>query len=187
MTGNGDKGRIEKLKTGDEPTLKGIYTELFNPCREWVNKRFSIRNEEFEDIFQDAVIILYEAAIDGKLDNLKCNLKTYLFAICRNQLLKKHRLEKRVDAKELEIEIHFREWMEDATENIKAIDVKNQINQLNEPCKSILTMAYYHNSDGKTIADELEYSSKEALKVQKSRCLKYLKQKIELLWKKTLS
>ena len=172
---------IERLKNGDENAFRKLYHLFYQSCKQWVKKHFDFENALFEDVFQDSMVVLYEGARDGKLDDLSCTIKTYLFAICRNQMLKQFKLQKRQDEKVDEVIIHQREWMEKDDLNQEKVDqVKMIITNTEEPCRSILKLFYY---DGKSI-DEISvilgYSNKNVVKVQKSRCLGYLKEKV---WK----
>ena len=51
----------------------------------YLRNTFSLSREDCEDVFQEASIILYRAAVDGKLDNLASSLYTYFIGICNNK------------------------------------------------------------------------------------------------------
>ena len=51
----------------------------------YLHNAFSLRLEDCEDVFQEASIVLYNAAVDGKLDGLKSSLYTYFIGICKNK------------------------------------------------------------------------------------------------------
>jgi len=172
---------IDRLARGDEGAFKEVYDRHKKDARNWLVKHFGT-GFLFEDVYQDSVIVLYEAALDGKLEGLTCSLKTYLFAVCRNQLLKMFKLQKRQDSQVDVIEVYYRGWMEpDEEENERVEQLKEFFGEMKEPCKSILKLYYYQSMSLQQIAEVLNYSDKNVLKVQKSRCIKYLKEKV---WKK---
>lgn len=176
-----DKELIERLSKGDEDAFRQIYRSHKREANDWLIKHFG-DGFSFEDVYQESVIILYEAALDGKLSQLSCALKTYLFAICRNQLLNAFKLQKRQDSKVDEVTIYYREWINpDESDQDKVELVKETIYGMEDPCKSILTLFYYQGKSIEEMAVELGYADKNVVKVQKSRCLKYLK---EWVWKK---
>ena len=172
---------IGRLKRGDEKAFKKLYHLFYGSCSQWVSKHFDVDTDLFEDVYQDAMIVLFEAARDGKLDQLTCSIKTYLFAICRNQMLRQFKLQKRQDDKVDEVAIYQREWIEQEEGDSEKVDlVKKSMAKMEEPCKSILSLFYYDGLNIDEIASALGYSNKNVVKVQKSRCLSYLKQRI---WK----
>ncbi|WP_436517213.1 RNA polymerase sigma factor [Ekhidna sp. To15] len=181
MEATSERNIIDRLSQGDEHAFKKVYSLYKKEARNWLMKHFGDDNL-FEDVYQDAVIVLYEAALDGKLADLKCTLKTYLFAVCRNQLLKRFKLQKRQDDKVDEVQIYYREWVEEEEgENELTQQLKEHFTAMKEPCKSILKLFYYQSMSLQQIAVTLGYSDKNVLKVQKSRCVRYLKEKV---WKK---
>ncbi|WP_425390482.1 RNA polymerase sigma factor [Ekhidna sp.] len=175
-----DKNVIDRLAQGDEAAFKEVYNTYKEESRNWLIKHFGT-DFSFEDVYQDSVIVLYEAALDGKLKDLTCTLKTYLFAVCRNQLLKRFKMQRRQDDKVDQIKVYYREWLEEEeNENGLINQLKKHFGEMKEPCKSILKMFYYQSMSLEQIAETLKYSDKNVLKVQKSRCVKYLKDKV---WK----
>lgn len=77
----------------DEKVIRYIFNEHFNTI-----KRFIAHNngthEDAEDVFQDAVLIIYEKARDKDL-NLECSFKTFIYSVSRHiwfQKLEKNRI-----------------------------------------------------------------------------------------------
>ena len=79
-----------------------------------------------------------------------------------------------------EVATYQREWLDvDIGEDERISKVVEALNKLKEPCRTIVTLDYYHNMDNASIAAKLNYESKEVVKVQKSRCMNYLR---KLIW-----
>ncbi|HOW26743.1 MAG TPA: sigma-70 family RNA polymerase sigma factor [Bacteroidales bacterium] len=77
----------------DEKVIRYIFNEHFNTI-----KRFIAHNngthEDAEDVFQDAVLIIYEKVRDKDL-NLECSFKTFIYSVSRHiwfQKLEKNRI-----------------------------------------------------------------------------------------------
>ncbi|MEM7297044.1 MAG: sigma-70 family RNA polymerase sigma factor [Bacteroidota bacterium] len=181
MNKSSEKELIAKLSQGNETSFREVYRVYKSEAKDWLSKHFG-QDYSFEDVYQESVIALYEAALDGKLNELSCSLKTYLFAICRNQLLNSFKLQKRQDSKVDEVTAYYREWLDNDEADVEKVEmVKRTLEKMKEPCKSILILFYYQGKTIDKLAVELGYSDKNVVKVQKSRCLKYLKEQV---WKK---
>ena len=70
-------------------TINAIEKGKFDPSLPLAFKAARLFELAIEDIFQDALIALYENAQNGKLDTIKSSLKTYLFSISKFMLFKK--------------------------------------------------------------------------------------------------
>ncbi|MBU2652344.1 MAG: sigma-70 family RNA polymerase sigma factor [Bacteroidetes bacterium] len=78
---------IRGLMDMDRGVIQYIVEEFFPSVSYYViNNRG--REEDAEDIFQDAMVVILKRLKEGEL-NLHCSLKTYVYAICRNLWLKK--------------------------------------------------------------------------------------------------
>ena len=163
---------IAKLKIGDEQTLKDIYLTNKKPFFLFA-ARYQLANDDVLDTYQDAIIALCENAKKGKIDDLKSSIQTYLFAIGKFMIFKKLKNKKEFIAIDDNLGDNF-EWIE--------IEENNQINQLGaaikklgEQCQNVLRLFYYEEKKLDEIQSILNYSNKDVLKAQKSRCLKQLK------------
>lgn len=132
--------------------------------------------DEAVDIYQESFLALYRNVAQRKLTQLTCSLKTYLFRIGRNLLLKQCRQKKGeyltrsadlpIDATE---EPENPEWM-------RKQEIANRvIASLEEPCHTVLTLYYWHRKSMKEIADALQYKNDQVAKNKKGSCLKKLK------------
>lgn len=94
-----DKQLISQLKSRDRNALKDVYMDYKSEFFRFAY-RYQANNDILEDIFQDALIALYENAQMGKLDNLKSSVKTYLFGIGKFMIFKKFRDTKEITTDE---------------------------------------------------------------------------------------
>ena len=143
---------------------------------------------ELEDVFQDAVIVLYEKITKGNFE-LTCSFQTYINTVCRNQLL--------TTLKKTEIKVDFIENNEDDDDNselsyLNITDSLDVIDNTNEPyfqaiekallkikdagghCYELLTLFWYHKKSMSELAETFGYSNADNTKNQKARCQKRL-------------
>jgi len=163
---------IEGLRKGDKHVLKHIYT---NNRLAFIGfaKKYPIAESDVIDIYQDAIIALRENAINGKIDNLKSELKTYLFSIGKYMIYDRLKKQKKMHLVE-DISSFIKD--EDAfTFNINN-ELTNEQKQLQvafkalgQKCKDVLTLFYYRGFNLEEIMNTLNYTNKDVVKSQKSR------------------
>ena len=165
---------IAQLKSGDEETLKEIYLANKKPFFLFAT-RYQISEEDLLDIYQDAIIALYENAKKGKIDDLKSGINTYLFAIGKFMIFKRFKNKKDTITLD-EIDISQIDWEEmEEKEEAQLTLLRSAINKLGEQCQNVLRLFYFEEKKLDEIQSILSYSNKDVLKAQKSRCLKQLK------------
>ena len=168
---------ISLLEKGDKSVLTKIYIDNKVSFISYAHK-FSISEEVIVDIYQDATIALYENAIGGKMNNLKCSIKTYLFSIGKNMIYEQLRKENKTTMLNTDIlKEAYNEEVEFDNEplNQYQLELQNGFKQLGEQCKKILTLFYYQGYTLDEIKIALNYDKKDVVKSQKSRCLAKLK------------
>lgn len=167
---------LKGLAHNDSKAIESIYKDNFNMVLAFIiNNNGSY--DEAKDIFQEAMITLYEKA---KSDSfvLTCQVRTYVYSICRRLWLKRlqqlgkttsgvENFEETVSVEE-DMEIHERK-------NAEFNMMDTALNSLGEPCKSLL-QAYYLNKKGMSeIASMFGYTNADNAKNQKYKCLMRLK------------
>lgn len=150
----------------------------------WSGKRFQGNREDFEDAWQDAVIVFYENVMSKKLTSLHCELRTYLFAVGYKRLLKNHRKMKRFfwrdtidDAILKDHELIAFSWDEPWAEEREMLLAA--IEKLPKQCQEILLSRYYEEKNLQEIQIEFNYSSLNTVSASLSRCTRQLKDIIE--------
>ena len=89
QSGTQDQNLLEGLLKGDPAAVNQLYKRHFPGIVKMVTSN-SGSEEDAQDLFQDAVMVIFEKARSNKL-SLTSSLYTYLYAICRNLWLKKLR------------------------------------------------------------------------------------------------
>lgn len=170
---------LELLKKGDNATLQRIYEDNRSVFINF-SKRYNISKNDAVDIYQDAIIALHENAVNGKINSLSSSVSTYLFAIGKNKIFQLLRKNKTVDLDQnitIEstneiLDVNFYDDKPTKRQNL----ILENLKRLGKRCVEVLKLFYYQGFTLDEITKILNYSSKEVLKSQKSRCIKQLKE-----------
>jgi RNA polymerase sigma factor (sigma-70 family) len=133
--------------------------------------------DEARDIFQEAMIALYEKAQTESFV-LTCQIKTYVFSICRRLWLKRlqqlGRFTQQVDSMEETVAVE-EDLVTHEKRNAEFVIMDRALNSLGEPCKSLLEGYYLKKMDMAALANEFGYTNADNAKNQKYKCLMRLK------------
>ena len=178
-----DQEIIEGIKGGNEGVVVRLYEMYRSEFFSWSGKMYGLSDDEIADVFQEAVIAFYYNVRNGKLNDLNSSVKTYLFAIGKNQVLKKFEKNSRLFVTDELPEVNDFTMGDDlfeASERQKMIS--KLIDELGEPCRSILKMFYFQRFTMDAIAENLGYKNEHVVKSQKLRCFNQLKEKTKKLF-----
>lgn len=154
----------------------------------YLRKKYTLSDDDLNDIFQEASESLFLNLRDGKLTELTGSLGTYFMRVCINQTLKflgKH-------AKSIPL---FNEnqltnpnsirndkidelWgvCVDTEEEDKQIRLERLVNSIissmTDTCKNILHGYYWNDYSTSTIAEIFNFSDANSVKAQKYKCIK---------------
>ena len=171
---------IDLLKKADERVIAGIYNQYKSDFFVFATQ-FHINKETVTDVYQDAIIALIENAKKGLLDDLNCSLKTYLFSIGKFMIFRKLKVKKEtVIYTEKLIESIEWDFLEEEQEQKEMKLLQQGFANLGAQCQKVLQLFYFEEKKLDEIMKLLQYTNKEVLKSQKSRCIKQLKNLINL-------
>lgn len=169
---------IAFIKQNEDEALLQLYREQREACLAWLHGQYSLSPNEAVEVFQDAVVTLYDNVVLGKLTQLTAGIKTYLYAIAKNKVRERQRKKNRVayvgeDTYRLDssVEMYDDEQDEQAGAIARA---QAALVKLGDPCKSILQLFYYQELNMAGIAERLGYKNTDTVKNQKYKCLKRL-------------
>jgi RNA polymerase sigma factor (sigma-70 family) len=172
---------IARIKAGHEEDLEEIYRKYRKEFLTWITRSYHCSEEDGKDIFQATIVIFFESIVTGKLTALTSSIKTYLFAIGKNKIQELNRSQN----KEVMIEMvneneHFYlpKDGEDGDENLKKIE--KCLQELGDPCKTILELYYYQKLSVTQITEKLNYKNTDTSKNLKYKCLQRLKKIYDL-------
>jgi len=172
---------IEKIKSGDDRQLASIYEEYRSEFIFWITKHYHCSMDEAKDVYQFSILTFYENIISNRLVELKSSVKTYLFAIGKNKILEKRKDDRRmvqiVDDPVLEVDELEKEEILEKETNLQLVE--KCLEQLGDPCKSLLELYYYNRMSMEEITETLNYKNANTAKNLKYKCMNRLKRLFE--------
>jgi RNA polymerase sigma factor (sigma-70 family) len=171
-----EKQLLVGLAGNDKKAIEAIYRENYTVIQGFVlNNNGSV--DDARDIFQEAMIVLYEKALSGTFE-LHCQLRTYMYSVCRRLWLKRLQHDQKFTTKveSLLETVHVEEELEDhEKKNTDFMIMESAMNKIGEPCKSLLDAYYLQKKSMQDIASEFGYTNADNAKTQKYKCLVRLK------------
>ena len=175
-----DEAIVEGLRLRKDEIIRFVYKEFFPMTRHLIINN-SGTDQDAEDVFQDALVIVYKRIVSDEL-NLNSSYKTFFYSICRNIWLQ--RLGKLKDRKH-----EFADYEsitaipEPTVEEIHSIENKKhklyQLHFLNlsEDCQKVLQL-FLRKISLREIANIMGYKTEKYAKTRKYNCKEELKLRI---------
>lgn len=163
------------LKDRDENAIKYIYQTYWPMILQMVKTNNGSASEA-KDLYQDSIMDFLEKVWQENFI-LTCKIRTFIYSICRNKWL--YQLRGRKKFMDMEEYIEFEEPAADTPEEAPGLpddtQIQTAINNLGEPCRSLLIGYYYEHMSMEQLAQKLNYKSENVAKQQKFRCKDRLK------------
>lgn len=163
----------------DHAWYRALYAEHRAAFVKWALQQYKVREEEAADAFQEAVIVLYRKANGDALSQLNCSLRTYLFAVGRNQLLTRMRMLRRQE--ELDEEFHgipqellATNGMDEQEKEATAKLVRQRLAELKPDDRRVLELYYLEGKDMDAVAEALGLKNRNVAKKKKHFALQRL-------------
>jgi RNA polymerase sigma factor (sigma-70 family) len=175
-TDSNEQGLLKGLAQNDRKSIEAIYRNHYSMIQTLIINN-SGTSDDARDIFQEALIVLYEKARSGSFE-LHAQLKTYIYAVCRRLWLKRLQRNRKFSG-----DLANAEDMISTGEDVERHEHRNYdfelmdraLQSLGEPCKSLLESYYLRKQNMSEIAVEFGYTNAENAKNQKYKCLIRLK------------
>lgn len=172
---------LQGLAAGRREATEQVYRQHYPTVMHWIRNGGG-SEDDAADVFQEAMVVLFEKA--GHEDfRLTCKIGTYLFAISKHLWFKKLERQKRGPgalpdnagadedqdwAYEEDVAVHREREL-----HYQQLDTA--LEQLGEPCRSLLKAFYHQDKSMQEIAGDFGYTNPENAKTQKYKCLNRLK------------
>ena len=172
---NNEKALLQGLSKNDKKAVESIYKDNYNIVQALIINNNGTADDA-KDVFQEAMIVLYEKVQSGSFE-LNCQIKTFIYSVSRRIWLKKLMYQNRFNLVEGHADmISVDDEMEDHEKrNNEYGMMEKAMNNLGEPCKSLLEAFYIQKRNMQDIAAGFGYTNAENAKNQKYKCLVRLK------------
>lgn len=170
-----EKLLLQGLARNDKKAVETIYKENYNLIQALIINN-SGTSDDAKDIFQEAMIVLYEKVQSGTFE-LNCRIKTFIYSVSRRLWLKRlmHMNRFNISDGHEDLVSIDEELEEHEKRNTEFSMMEKAMNGLGEPCKSLLEAFYLEKRSMQDIAAGFGYTNSENAKNQKYKCLMRLK------------
>jgi RNA polymerase sigma factor (sigma-70 family) len=177
-----DQQWLERLQSGDQEVLVLLYKNNHTMIRSYVLKNQG-RNEDAEDLLQDALIVLWQKVQQGNFV-LSSKLSTYIMAVCKNLWLKRLGKQQRLESED-KILPHLHVTADNFSEISDFKHLQKAMDEIGETCKKLLMMFYFDGNDMEQIARKMQFANADTAKAKKYQCFKKLETLIKSRFNKS--
>ena len=165
---------LEKIRRGDNQAIKELYKSAFGYCASFVINNKGSR-EDATEIFQRSMVILIEKLKEENF-SIKHNIKSFLYAITRNQWLTELKRTGKTtsiideEGKELPLtndDTDMEEKQEKETQFTRLFDA---MKQASEDCQKLIKLTFFQKKKDKEIAPIMNYTT-EFVRNKRRRCI----------------
>jgi RNA polymerase sigma factor (sigma-70 family) len=177
-----DAHLIRAIQSGDERALSQLY-RLHWPMVSHFVLQNSGSEDDARDVYQEGVMVFYEKVREGSLE-LSCQIKTYLYAVCRRLWLKRLTTKSRLHGVRLLDDDDYGPYLNTGAEDDlheaeerdrRFATMSEALTHLGEPCRSLLEGFYLLDKSMQDLTAEHGYTNADTAKTQKYKCLTRLK------------
>ena len=178
MKSHTEEAIISGIRNHNSEIFEFVY-EAYFPMIEGYVVHHQGSQEQAQDVFQEAMIIVYNKIKSGKLE-LSCKFGTYLYAVCKNTWLqerKKYKLHAE-KLKQQPLVVNDPGPLEDPLLKKHLNDLFNKhFSELSEDCQKILSM-FFNDFTLEDIRASMNYKDLHHAADRKYRCKKSLIKRI---------
>ncbi len=176
-----DEEIISGLRKRENRVLQYIYKNSFNTVKQLVVNNAGSENDA-EDIFQEALIIIFKKIKEDQKFKLTSAFNTYIYSISRLLWLKHLRKIKRIDIDPLnrdhEEKIAFKPPSPVEDKDLRMAIYQRTLFKIPEDCQKILRLTA-QDLTGSEIARQLGFRSEGYVRKRRHFCKEYLVNKIK--------
>ena len=169
-------GVFKSIGNNDKAAIEAVYKENYSLIQYFVTNNNGTEDDA-RDIFQEAMMVLYEKSRLPGFE-LTCQIRTYLYSVCRRLWLKKLQHSRRIETKVENFDqvVQVEDDIEEHDKlNLQYQTMRTAMGKIGEPCKSLIEAFYVHRKTMLEIAGFFGYTNADNAKNQKYKCLVRLK------------
>jgi RNA polymerase sigma factor (sigma-70 family) len=177
-----DNQIISGIRNGNNNLVKTIYDRYRSEFIGWAYKTYNCNEEDAKEVYQRSFVILYQKIIDREVNHITHSIKSYLFTIGKNLLREESRINNKFskmptyDIADASVDD---EELQDKEEKFNRIE--QGLNEMGEPCKTILLMSFFHKKSSEEISRKFGYKNSDTAKNIKYKCFKRLQKAVHML------
>jgi len=173
-----DAALIDRIRKGEDDALLELYGENRRPVEALV-LRSGGRRDDAEDVLQEALVALWENVRTGRF-RLTARLSTYVYATARNIWLRRRaRSQREVAGEEADPPDAEASPLDLAISEEEARVVREALETLGEPCRTILLLFYWDGEPMENIAARTGMANAATVKARKYQCKKALEARVK--------
>lgn len=170
---------ILNLRQNGLQAIETLYQEWRNDFVAFA-QRYGAPEEDILDAYQDAVVVLYENILNGKLQQFSSTPKTYLFSIGKYKLLNKLKAKNKLVGLSANESEGAEEWTYPEQDlNQRQQRMYQALKQLGASCQQLIQLFYYQKLSIREIVVKAGFKNENTVKAQKSRCIKSLRERLQ--------
>ena len=174
---------IQAIRRGEQSIVRELYRQYRPEFTAWAHRYYGCEEADAADVFQETLLTFYRNVVNGKIQDLTCSLKTYVFSIGKNYLLKHYQQRKRMTP-DTEMATRLADTADWTLSQTFEQDHLSQLlaramEQLKPACREIIRLFYYREFSIEAIQHRLGYKNEVTVRNQKKRCMQYLRKSIQ--------
>lgn len=163
---------LKRLREGQKKFIEILYKENFPSISHWIKKN-SGSEKDAEDLFQDALVVVYQKAKDPEFA-LNCKLSTFIFGVVKKMWLHKLRTKDRYLATDFTLTETFSSSNQAIIDHLieeHEIDIlyKSKFKKLTDECRSILSL-FFNGSSMSQVMESMGFQTENMTRKKKFRC-----------------
>jgi len=176
-----DEEIIAGLRKRDNRVLQYIYKNSFTPVKQLILHNAG-SDSDAEDIFQEALIIIFKKLRDQSHFRLEAAFTTYIYSVARLLWLKHLRQIKKIEIdplnRDMEERIEFEEPSPVQDKDLRMAIYQRTLMKIPEDCQKILQLTAQDLSSSE-IAEQLGFRSEGYVRKRRHFCKEFLVNKIK--------
>ena len=176
-----DEEILAGLRKRDNRILQYIYKNSYTPVKQLILNNAGSETDA-EDIFQEALIVVFKKLRDAPDFELEASFSTYIYSIARLLWLKHLRHIKKIEIdplnRDMEDRIEFEEPLPVDDKDLRMAIYQRTLLKIPEDCQKILQLTAQDLSSSE-IAEQLGFRSEGYVRKRRHFCKEYLVNKIK--------
>lgn len=173
-----DSQLLTMIQQGNDRILNQLYGDFRERFVRWAMGRYQCIEDDAAEVYQKAFTILYFNIKNEKVTELTSSIETYLFGIGKNVFRERFKdkfnkvdsIDEHFDLKQMDMSIIDKHQQVHQKETLH-----NLLEELGDPCKTVLVLYYFRKFSMEAIAEEVGYKNDLVAKKKKYQCLKGLR------------